>query len=73
MKTLPLVLAALGGAVVGASIALLFAPQKGECTRKQIKDFIKAKCPCLKTEKVEELADKIQAEIDQHMPTCENC
>jgi gas vesicle protein len=29
----------LTGAVVGAGLALLFAPQSGEETRKQIKDF----------------------------------
>ena len=29
----------LTGAVIGAGLALLFAPQSGEETRKQIKDF----------------------------------
>ena len=29
----------LAGAAIGASIALLFAPQSGEETRKKIKDF----------------------------------
>lgn len=33
-------LAFLGGAIVGGAIALLFAPQSGDKTREQIKDFV---------------------------------
>lgn len=37
MKTF---LAFLGGAVAGAAIALLLAPEKGEVTRRKIKDAV---------------------------------
>lgn len=33
-------LAFLGGAIVGGAIALLLAPQSGEKTREQIRDFV---------------------------------
>ncbi len=48
MKNLSIILAALGGAAVGATLGLLFAPEKGEDTREAIRDFVKSKCPCLK-------------------------
>ncbi len=34
------ILAFLGGAIVGGALALLLAPQSGEKTREQIRDFI---------------------------------
>ena len=44
MKAFGYVAAALGGVVVGATTALLFAPEKGEETRAKIKDSVKDFC-----------------------------
>ncbi|MDE6098294.1 MAG: YtxH domain-containing protein [Muribaculaceae bacterium] len=65
MKTLNLVAAALGGALVGAAAALLLAPQSGSKTRDDITDFIKDRCPRLKKSKIEQLADQLEADIKE--------
>ncbi len=63
MKTHEFILAALGGAVVGAAAALLFAPEKGSTTRRNIKEFIKDNCPFVKGDDIEKLADRIENAI----------
>ena len=45
MKSVNYLLAALGGAGVGAAAAILLAPQKGSDTRESIVDFVKSHCP----------------------------
>ncbi len=65
MKNLDIFLAAVGGAVAGAAIGLLFAPSRGSDTRDEIKKFIKKRCPFVKSNKLEELADRIADEIKQ--------
>ncbi|MDE6526016.1 MAG: YtxH domain-containing protein [Muribaculaceae bacterium] len=63
MKALPIVAAAIGGALVGAAAALLLAPQKGSETREAIKDFILSHVPGIKASELESLADQIADEI----------
>lgn len=65
MRSLNLLYAFLGGAIVGAGAALLFAPEKGDELRGEIKDLLKKYgiCKCTKQEEIEELVDEIAAEI----------
>lgn len=65
MKALPIVVAALGGALVGAAAALLLAPAKGSETRETIKGFIRSHVPGIKERELESLADQIAEEIKE--------
>lgn len=64
MKALNIVLAVIGGAVAGATVGLLFAPEKGEDTRDQIMKYLKEKGVKLHRTKMEELADEIAEELE---------
>ena len=67
MKDLNVVLAALGGALVGAAAAILFAPDKGSETRRRIVDFVKEKCPFAKDHEAERIADHIEEIIEKEL------
>lgn len=63
MKALNYVAAFLGGAALGAAAGLLFAPEKGEDTRKKIAELLRKKGIRLNREEMEDLVDQIAAEV----------
>ena len=63
MKGLDVLAAFLGGAVVGATLGILFAPEKGEDTRSKIAEILRKKGIKLRNDDLDTLVDEIAAEI----------
>ena len=63
MKGLNILAAFLAGAAIGAAFGILFAPEKGEDTRQKIKDILREKGIKLNRSEMDELVDKIAAEV----------
>ena len=64
MKSLDIILAVVGGALVGASLGLLFAPKRGEDMREESVDYLESKGIKLKKSKLDQLVDEIQEEVN---------
>ncbi len=64
MKGLSLLYAFLGGALVGVSAAILFAPEKGSDLRNRIKEMLKKNGIDFSDDEVEQLVKQISAQIE---------
>lgn len=63
MKGLNVLAAFLGGAAVGATLGILFAPEKGKDTRERIAEMLREKGIKLRGNDLDQLVDEIAAEI----------
>ena len=64
MKGLSVLYAFLGGALVGAPAAVLFAPEKGSDLRARIKEMLKKNGIDFSDDEVEQLVKQISAQIE---------
>lgn len=61
MKALTLISAFVGGAIVGCSAALLFAPEKGADVRQKICELFKKNGICISDSEVDALVAELAA------------
>ena len=54
----------LGGAIVGAGVAILFAPEKGEDLRARIKELLRKKGIICSDSEIDALVEQLTTEID---------
>lgn len=64
MKAIHIISAVVGGAIAGAALGLLVAPEKGEDTRKNLVKLLKEKGINLKKGELEKIAAEIEEEIE---------
>ncbi len=65
LKSLSLLYAFLGGAILGCGLALLYAPESGSDLRTRIKEMLKKKGIDFSDDEVEQLVNQISAQIEQ--------
>ena len=65
IKYLSLLYAFMGGAILGAGLALLYAPESGKDLRERIKEMLKKKGIDFSDDEVEQLVNQISAQIEQ--------
>ena len=65
MKSLSILAAFLGGAVVGAAAGVVFAPERGEDTRNKSVDALRKRGIKLSRTEMEDLVDEIAAEVKE--------
>ena len=64
MSNLTLLYAFLGGALVGAGAALLFAPEKGEDIRSRISEILRKKGILCWDNEIDALVEQLTTQID---------
>ncbi len=64
MSNLSLLYAFIGGAVVGAGAAILFAPEKGEDVRNRIAELLRKKGILCSDNEIDALVEQLTTEID---------
>ena len=65
MSNLSILYAFLGGAIVGAGAAVLFAPEKGEDTRRKIKELLQKIGILCTDNEIDALVEQLTTEIDE--------
>lgn len=64
MNNLNLLYAFLGGAIVGAAAAILYAPEKGSDLRGRVKELLRRKGICCSDSEIDALVEQLTTEID---------
>ena len=64
MGNLGILYAFLGGAIVGAAAAVLYAPEKGEETRRRIKELLRKRGILCNDSEIDALVEQLTTVVD---------